>query len=492
MSVKNPKISAKAFLRTNREAMNTRTAKVGGYTFLLTLILLGILIAVNVFVNLLPSNLTQLDISAAQLYSVTSSTKVVANNLDEDVAIYWIVQSGQEDSVLEKLLNVYASLSDHITVTKKDPDAYPTFAAQYTDSTSVNNNSLVVCSEDKYRFIDYSDIYEVSYDTSSYSSYGYSVSQSFDGEGEITAAIDYVVKDDLPQIYVLTGHGEGTLSDDFTSSITRANMETVEFSLLNVDEIPEEADCIMIYAPTSDLSEEEADMLLDYVTNGGNLMVYSGPQEEEELTNLNSVLNYYGVTVEEGIVVEGNRDYYAFSAPYVLLPEIESSDITDALNESNNYVILPIAQGLSTANAQNGTVTALFETSSDSYSKVDGYSITTYEKEDNDLDGPFTLAVSIEDGSSEGKIVWVASDYMMDATYNSYSSGANSDFGMNALSWMVGEEDQISIRSKSMDATYLTINETVSGMLKIWMIGVVPLAYLAFGIIEVVARRKEA
>ena len=90
----------------------------GSYSLIVTAIVLAILIAVNIFVSALPTTLTKYDISASKLYSITSNTKVVVNALDQDVTIYWIVQSGQEDSVLENLLDKYGSLSDHITVLK--------------------------------------------------------------------------------------------------------------------------------------------------------------------------------------------------------------------------------------------------------------------------------------------------------------------------------------------------------------------------------------
>ena len=112
----------------NKQALSTRTAKVGSYSFVLGVVVLAILVAVNVLVSVLPSKYTQLDISASQLYSLTADTKVVATNLEKDVNIYWIVQAGKENTVLDKLLDRYQDLSDHITVTKKDPDIYPTFA----------------------------------------------------------------------------------------------------------------------------------------------------------------------------------------------------------------------------------------------------------------------------------------------------------------------------------------------------------------------------
>ena len=469
----------------NKQSLSTRTAKVGGYSVVLALIVLAILVAVNVLFSVLPSKFTQFDISAAQLYSLTSDTKVVATNLDKDVTIYWITQAGQESTVLDKLLDRYQDMSDHITVVKKDPDIYPTFAQQYTDETVVNNSLVVECG-DKSRYISYNDIYQV--DTASYYTTG-SVSQSFDGEGQITSAIDYVVSDELPKIYLLSGHGEATLSDTFSNELTRSNYETVEdFSLLNVDEIPEDCDLLLINAPTSDISDEELTMLRGYVQGGGKLLVLSGPQKETTLTNLDALLADYDVTVGNGIVVDTDREHYAFTAPYVLMPDIESSDITDPLTEESSHVIVPIAQGLTVGS--NSNVTALLTTSDEAFSKAAGYAMTTYEKEDGDTDGPFTLAVSITDSAAEGKIVWVASDYLLDDTYNSYSSGANLDLVMNGLSWMIGKNDAVSIRAKSLNNSYLTISSSAATVLKVVMIGVIPVCFLLLGIDEVLRRRK--
>lgn len=479
----------KDLLKNNKEALSTKTAKIGGYYFVITLVVLAIIVAVNILIKALPSTLTRFDISAAQLYSVTSSTKVVVNNLDKDVTIYWITQSGQEDSVIEKLLDIYDDMSDHVTVVKKNPDVYPTFAEQYTDET-VRNNSLVVECGDRYRYISYNDIYLV--DSSSYYMTG-SVSQSFDGESAITTAIDYVVSEDLPKAYILTGHGEAELSTAFSDALEKGNIETEEFSLLNIDEISEDTDLIIINSPTSDLSEDEVTMLEDYVAGGGHLIVFSGPQQEADaLTNLDSILESLGVSIAEGVVIEGNRENYAFAQPYILLPNIESDDITSALIDEKSNVIVPIASGLTvTGTSYTSTVTSLLTTSEDSFSKVAGYNLDTYEKEDGDIDGPFSLAISASSESSDGKLVWIASDVMLDDGYNSYSSGANVDFVMNSISWMIGEEDAISIRAKSLDYNYLTISESAAKKIKIIMIGLIPAFYLLYGVEEVFRRRKE-
>ena len=129
----------KLFQSAPQREGNQNAFRGGAYSIVVTAVVLAILVAVNVFVSALPSNLTKYDMSATKLYSITSNTKVVVNALEEDVTIYWVVQSGKEDDVIENLLNKYESLSDHIQVVKKNPDVFPTFAQQYTDETVTNN-----------------------------------------------------------------------------------------------------------------------------------------------------------------------------------------------------------------------------------------------------------------------------------------------------------------------------------------------------------------
>ncbi len=473
-------------LRRSAPAERSQNALRGGvYSLAAAAVLLAILIAVNVFVSALPSARTKYDISSSKLYSITSNTKVVVNALEQDVTIYWIVQADEEDDVIENLLSKYESLSSHIEVVKKNPDVYPTFTQQYTDET-VPNNSLIVESGDRSRYISYNDIY-----IQSSNIYSYSYSTSFDGEGAITSAIDYVVSEELPQLYLLEGHGESSLPETFQEQVEKENIEINTLSLLTVDEIPEDAACIMIYAPTSDISEEEAELLADYVSGGGKLLVCAGPtQDEGILENLYSLLSDYGVEANEGIVVESDRNHYTIYGQVVLLPDLNSDGITDSLIEENYFVIMPISLGLTVGGSTSGaTVTELLTTSSEAYSKLAGYSMTTYDREDGDLDGPFALAVSVEP-SDGGQIVWFTSSIFLEDSYNAASSGANGDLVMNALSQLIGESESMAIRSKSLNYNYLTISSSTGSLLKTLMIGVFPLAYLALGVLVILRRRR--
>lgn len=60
-----------------------------------------------------------MDVSTQKLYTISDTTEKYLKDMNTDVTIYHIVQSGKEDSVLEKMLTRYEEESKHIKVEKK-------------------------------------------------------------------------------------------------------------------------------------------------------------------------------------------------------------------------------------------------------------------------------------------------------------------------------------------------------------------------------------
>lgn len=75
-------------------------------------------------------------------------------------------------------------------------------------------------------------------------------------------------------------------------------------------------------------------------------MVMAGPTEDGTLKNLYGILADHGVQAADGVVVDTDRGHFAFQAPYVLLPDIAGSEITDPLIEENYYAIMRSRRGL--------------------------------------------------------------------------------------------------------------------------------------------------
>lgn len=470
---------------------DSRRLNLGGYSVAAAVLVLAIAVAINLLVGALPSGYTKLDNTPSGIFTLSQETEKLLSNLDEDIHIYWIVQSGQEDSSLENLLERYCSLSDRISLSKKDPDVYPGFAMNYT-SGQVYNNSLVVESQKRYRYVNYSELYEYDY-SDYYTDYSYDV--YFAGEGALTSAIDYVTCEEMPKLYVLTGHGENQLSSGYQSAVERANVEIQELSLLSLEAVPEDADLVLVCQPQRDISESERQKLSDYLLSGGNMLLITDPPLEDKHTNLEELMAGYGIEAVEGVVVEGSQDNYAWGAPYYLLPDIAYHTITEPLTDEGYYVLLPIAQGLKVSDElpEGVSVTQILTTSDAAYSKMAGYNLTTYEREEGDADGPFALGVAIThsiDKNTESHIVWVSSGGLLDEQSNAQVSGGNQDLFLNAISWMAEREEGIAIHAKILSTEYLTIPSSEASVMAAVMIGLLPACCLGIGLYVWLRRKR--
>ena len=483
MNWKKPELSAV------KGSFRTRTFRAGGYSLAAAAVVIAIAIALNLVVGALPSEWTKLDLTSAGLYSLSSQTQQIVSALEKEVTVYWIAQSGTEDDTIGELLERYEDLSDNLKVERKDPVVYPSFAQQYTSETLYNNSLIVTCG-DRSRYISYYDIYVTDY--YSYYTTGTSSTQ-LDGESQLTSAIDYVTNDDLPVVYTLTGHGESALPDTLSSGAEEENLLLEELSLLTEESVPEDADALILYAPQSDISADEAEMLLAYLQGGGKLLLVTD-YTETAMPNLAGVMEYYGTSLAEGIVLEGDSSRHMRGSNYYLLPSISSHDITQPLADGGYYVLMPVAQSIRISEElRDGlSVTSLLTTTSSSYAKADGYNMTTYDKDEGDAEGPFALGVAISEETDTGStgIVWLTTSYMFDQETDLMVSGANTDLFLNALDWMCQRESAISIRAKDLSAEYLTVSSADANTWSLILVVTLPAAFLIAGAYVTITRRK--
>lgn len=474
-----------------KTSMKKKGFRMGTYTVGTTAVVLAILVIVNLCVSAIPSKYTQLDLSSGGMYSLGNQTENSVKSLEQEVKIYWLVQDGQEDSTIEKLLDNYEDLSSKVTVEKVDPVVYPNFAYQYT-SSGVYNNSIIVTNEDesKSRYISYYDIYETSYDEN------YNEVTSFDGEGEVTSAINYVTKDVQSNLYYLTGHGEDSIPDNMVSALQKANMNLNSLNLLTTDEIPADCKALIIYSPEKDLSDQDREKIEGYLAGGGKMLLITDCSDEN-FDNLHAMMEAYGIEAVDGMVIEEDTNYCLSNYANYLVPEIESHDITDSFADGNYFIIMPMAQGLvinDSGDNENLTVEPLLTTSDTAFSKKAGVNSRTAEKEDGDIEsnGGFALAAAVSEYADGGetRIVWLTCSYLMDEQIDSMSSGTNMEFITSSVGWMTGEEETTSISAKTVSSEYLTMTGAQSSRWTFVMIVLIPLIFIIFGITVWVRRRK--
>lgn len=489
------KIDFKELRKKSKEKriQNKKNLKHGSYSMGAITIFIAIIVVLNLVLQEVPSKYREIDLSTQKLYSIGDQTKKVLKKLDKDVEIYYIAQSGSESSDIQKLLEKYEEGSDHIKVEQKDPAVNPKFVSQYT-SDGVSNNSVIVVCGDKNKVIDNNSLYET---TVNYQTYSNEVT-GFDGEGQITSAINYVTSDSMPVMYTLEGHDEATMSDTLKDTIQKANIDIQSLNLLTMDRVPDDADLLFIFAPAKDISEDEASKIISYLENGGKALIVSN-YSSEEMPNFASVLENYGVKTADGIVLEGDTNHYISQNPSYLLPNIESNDITSSLSSGSRYILMPLAQGIVKSDNYRDSleITDILTTSNGSYSKVNVEDMQTMEKESDDIDGPFAVGVSITenlDDEKETQIVYYSSEALFNDQMNTMVSGANYELISASVNWMCeSEEDSntISIASKSYDTSTLTIPAADASFWSIFVTAVVPVVILVIGGGIWMKRRKQ-
>lgn len=478
-------------IQKRRWSISSKKLSIGVFSTGMIVAMVAVTVVINLFVAELPKTWTSIDVTSTKIYSITDDTKEYLKNLTDDVTIYVLVSDAGKDTTLDETLQRYESLSDHIKVTYINPATNPTFASQYTDA-SVTSNSMIVVGSERSKVIDYSDVYTYSYD---YTNYSRSV-DGYDAEGQLTSAIQYVTMDssELPVIYQVTGHGETSLSGNFTEAIEKANITLSDLTLLKEDAVPEDAAALIINGPTNDFSEDDADKVITYINNGGKVLITCN-FEAQGLENFESILSACGMSRVSGVVMENDKSYYYSNTPYYLLPDVNSSAYTSSV--SGSYIFAPYSEGISYGDdTEDITYTSLLDTTEKAVSKTDAANATTSELEDGDIQGPFSIAVAMEktiDENAMAKVIVIGSVEMFSDGADQIVSGNNSSMFTDIISEMVGESDLATsvIATKDYTLSAITVDAAAGIMYGLCIMIVIPLILIVLGIVIWAARRKK-
>lgn len=473
-------------IQKRRYSVSSGGFKIGAYSTGMIAVAAALTIVVNLVVGQLPADIMAIDVTSNKLFTLTDETKELVPDITEDITIYVYANESQKDANLDKTIQKIKDLSDHITVTYVDSSINPKFYTNYTD-TAPSSNSLIVVGPKRSRVVDYNDIYAYEMD---YSTYQYQIT-GYDGEGQITSALAYVTTEDMPKIYVITGHNELELENQFTKAIQKENIEYEELSLLTVEEIPEDAQAIIIDAPTNDFSEDDANKVISYLEKGGNALIIP-TWTEEKLINFEKILAFYDVSLVDGMVAEGDSSMY-YSTPFYLFPQICYDEITTKV--SDTAVFAPYAQGLSYSDETEGVYyTPLLQTSSQSYSKTDLETATEYDKSEGDIDGPFVIALKAEKAIGSDTVsnaVIIATENLFTENADSIVPGNNVKLFSSVISSMTEQESTVSIPVKYYDTSIMAFSTRASFIVGVLSILVIPIGCLVIGFVIWFNRRKK-
>lgn len=476
---------------------NTLSTSVFSTTFI------AVAIAVTVFINLIAGKVSEnvtwasIDMTDQRLYAITDDTVDMLADVQDEIIIYVLGDKSGADTTVDETLKRYERANKKIKVEYKNITKYPNFYKEYTD-TAPTSNSLIVVNKmnGKSKIIDYSEIYETSMDYTTYQT----TTTGYDGEGRITSAISYVTSEDNATIYVVTGHNETGMGESFTDAVEKLNIAVEEINLLNYEEIStEDCEMMMLLSPQSDYSKDDASKVIDYLKAGGKVLMTTS-YVDSGLDNFNSIAQYYGVEILNGIVAENDSSHYYQSPFYVL-----ASDGTGYAAGVSNYLFFGYPQGMyldkdSDNYRETITYTELVKTTDQAVCKMNPNTAYEYNLEDGDEKGPFSLAISLtesiddeETGESvKSSLTIVSSNSLFTDEFNTLVAGANLEMFKNIIGdyvETVGEAAAVPV--KATNYTTLTITNSGIRLVGIIIAIILPIGILVIGIGIWTKRRRK-
>lgn len=472
-------------IQKRRYSVSVKNFSIGAYSTGMIAVAVAIVVAANILIGELPASVKAVDLTEQKLYSLTDQTKEFLKGIQEDVTIYVLASEDVQDTTLKQTLQRYEDASNHIEVENVDPAVNPMFYTQYA-AGGVSSNSLIVVSEKRYKVIDYNNLYETTIDYSTYSSQ----TSGYDGEGQITSALYYVLSDDIPKMYVTQGHGELALSASFRTALNKENVEYEAINLMDVEAVPEDAACLLINGAVKDFSDDDAEKVTTYLNNGGKVILVSG-YSGEEMPNLDALLASMGIRQETGLVIEqAEQNYYV--NPYYLLPTKGSSGYTAGL--SNSYVFAPFSQGMVIDNPESEEIVydIFLTTSDEAFAKADLSNQEDYSKGEDDADGPFVIGVEAVRtvGDTSSVLVAFSCEQLFTDEANQIVSGANQRLFTNTVSRFVEHESSVSIPVKSYEVSSLLVAQSSIRLIMLITIIILPVGCLTAGFVIWYVRRR--
>ena len=465
-----------------KKLFQSNDSKRGSYTLAMTSIVIAIVIIFNMIVNLIPENKRQFDISSTNIYEISSKSKKIINNVDHDVTFYVLAEKSNTDKRIKTFINKYASLSDKIHIKWIDPVLHPSALTKYGTE---ENNIVISCKKtNRTTTVSFDDILVSSasyYSTSSSAS-------SFDGDGQLTSALNYVTSNKEYKAYYTSGHGESSLSSEVTSLLTKSRISTSDLLLMTATSIPDDCDLLIIDGATSDFTKDEVKLLSSYLKKGGKVVTLLA-QTNKSMKNLYGLLKDYGLTVQSGYIADTERSYQGNY--YYLIPNLSvSGDMASGI--SSNSVMMINSKGMTQSTPVRDSIsTDAFMTTSSN-----GYAVTEKKQTQGTYVVGATSTESVKVKNSKGKKVTkesrltvFGSNMLIDEQItSSFSSLENLTLFTNSVTASLDNADNVSISPKSLEVSYNTIAHP--GPFSILVVFVIPVGLIVGGFIVWFRRRR--
>jgi ABC-type uncharacterized transport system involved in gliding motility auxiliary subunit len=430
------------------------------------------------------------DVTEAGVYTLSPQSKKVVEVLKEDLVATAFVEGGINPQ-LETLLESYQyAAPSHVKSRLVDPDKEPGLVETMKITTAPSVNLQ-------------------------YGKESFVVTQP--SEETITNGIIRVTRTAKKTVYFTEGDGEGNIAEQqdpkgYASAklgLDQENYDVKTLLLPSAEQIPDDASVVIIAGPDRPLSDHAIEILDGYLKRGGHLFMLIGPRQGD--ARLSKLLSTWGAKLGDDIVVD--REVRLLEGPRLgVIPLCKTYGTHPITQNFKDFTVYPQTRTVEPdAEGKKGLqATSLVKTSASSWAetKVDDlFTQQTASLDPEDRKGPVSVAVAVvaklkdmgitppagdagKPGADEARLVVIGTPMFAD-NQQLVQSRLNGDLFLNAVGWLVGQEELVSIRSRSVRASRAELTPDAQVRVFYLSVLILPELLIAFGI-AVWWRRRSA
>ena len=453
-----------------------RSTQAGTNALIATAAMLAIIGLIN-FVAV--GNSLRFDLTETQLFTLSPQSQEIVQNLSQPLKVWVFDRSINPET--QTLLENYRRYGNNFQFELVDPEIKVGLAEKFKVQSL---GEVYLEYGDKKQRIETID-----------AAIGSSLS-----EVQLTNAIEKIQRDRTPYIYFLQGHGEPQLDanegglSQAVNSLEARGYQVQPLNLALSNQIPENAEVIVVAGPTKQLFPAEVQALKDYLDRGGRLLFLLAPKTDPGLTPL---LQDWGVKLDDRLAIDasGAGNILGFGPAAPIINNYGNHPITSNFN--NGISVFPESRPLEISELEGVDAIPLVVTNENTWGESNPAAEEIVFDPQVDIKGPLNLALALTRTQSSDKqqekntqsrlVIFGSSTFALNGWFQQQ---LNSDLILNSVNWLAGEDEQIlSISPREQTNRRINLTPLQAGIISWMALLIMPLIGLIVAVITWWRRR---
>lgn len=498
---------------------NLKKLKHGTMATVLTVVFVAVLVLVNIVATSIFERFPlTIDMTSDDSYTISDETLDYIKNVDKKIKVTVLAEESEFTSTSKyirqanEILQNISKSNKNISVEYVDLMSNPEVKSEYEDSLAEydiivetgdnHERTTVVHPQD---LVNFSSEFETSFQQNmgatleTFIEYygGMTAIQSYPtgiesncAEQAFASAILKVTDADPKTVTFLTGRNE-IASLSYFKTLLGANGYNVNSIDITTQDIPKEANLIVMGAPSVDYTADEVEKVSAFLDNGGKLkknLLYIESVQQGDTPNIDELLEEYGIKFRNEFVYDSSGSNA--SNGYVFMERASDKFMEDIKDDSlklfTSIYTKPITIEYNEKSMK--TCEAYIQTSDT------GYTMDSKEKE---LTSGVTVtaavgskAVFVDDGADYSNLIALGSEYFLDDTVLQMSQYLNRQWILSLVNGVTGKSSDITIEPKTVEGSLFDLTNGQIKVLEWVFIVIIPVIVLAIGIIVWIKRKN--